>query len=145
MLCGLFPVSEEPAGNRLLPDPGQEGCGILPQFLPKQQQHCIIPEKGELQSLHWAGAGAGESGLAGCEWPVYLFPSLPHGRHHLSALWSLWNHTRPHMWKAQETSVPILLALLNPICLFLWQPRGGVMEKVLRGLYYAGERRLVKS
>ena len=47
--------------------------------------------------------------------------------------------------KAQETSVPILLALLNPICLFLWQPRGGVMEKVLRGLYYAGERRLVKS
>lgn len=144
MLCGLFPVSEEPAGNRLLPDPGQEGCGILPQFLPKQQQHCIIPEKGELQSLRWAGAGAGESGLAGCEWPVYLFP--------LSATWTppslcavvpLESHQTAHVESSGDfcshPASSVESHLLVPVA------RGGVMEKVLRGLYYAGERRLVKS
>lgn len=35
LLRGLLPVPEEPAGDRLLPDPGQEGRGVFPQLMQK--------------------------------------------------------------------------------------------------------------
>lgn len=34
---------------------------------------------------------------------------------------SLWSHVVPPAWKSLETSVPIVLALLNPISFFLWR------------------------
>lgn len=46
LLCWLFSLPEEPAGNRLLFDPGQKGCRFLSELLPKQQQHSFLSEKG---------------------------------------------------------------------------------------------------
>lgn len=46
LLCWLFSLPEEPAGNRLLFDSGQKGCGFLSELLPKQQQHSFLSEKG---------------------------------------------------------------------------------------------------
>lgn len=46
LLCWLFSLPEESAGNRLLFDPGQKGCGFLSELLQKQQQHSFLSEKG---------------------------------------------------------------------------------------------------
>lgn len=46
VLRGLLSVPEEPAGDGLLPDPGQERPGTIPQLLQELIQHSVLHQEG---------------------------------------------------------------------------------------------------